>query len=154
MADKPTVQGWQQKWQYRVKIDGFDAAYFRKGDIPNGEIEQSTFSPIGRVHDQKLPGRIKFSDITLEKGIKVGNDMAAEDWMRAAVNAEKNELGSPLEFQKTIEIERLDRRGKVIDRYTVYKAWCCKIEGDGWDGESSDPAIEKITICYDYYVHK
>lgn len=154
MADKPNVQGWQQKWQYRVKIDGFDAAYFSKGDIPSAEIEQSTFSPAGRIHDQKMPGRIKYSDITLEKGIKVGNDMTAEDWMRAAANPETNELGSPLSFQKTVEIERLDRRMKVIDRYTLYKAWCCKIEGDGFDDTSSDPAIEKLTICYDYYVHR
>ena len=154
MGDKPTVQGWQQKWQYRVKIDGFDAAYFSKGDLPSSEIEQSTFSPIGRIHDQKLPGRIKYSDITLEKGIRAGNDMTAEDWLQSAANPETNELGTPLSFQKTVEIERLDRRGKVIDRYTLYKAWCCKIEGDGFDGESSDVAIEKLTICYDYCVHK
>ena len=33
-------------------------------------------------------------------------------------------------YTKQVELERLDRRGNVIDRFILHEAWCKKIEYD------------------------
>lgn len=68
MADKPRTTGLTQRWQYRVRLGAMEAAYFQKGNLPSKEIEESTFKPAGLIFDEKYPGRIKYNDITLEKG--------------------------------------------------------------------------------------
>jgi len=44
-------------------------ALFRKGTEPNTEFEEVAFAPAGSMFDQKVAGRVKLDDVTLEKGI-------------------------------------------------------------------------------------
>lgn len=66
-----------------------------------------------------------------------------------AADGPNNELGSA--YTKQVELERLDRRGNVIDRFILHEAWCKKIEYDDFGDGSSDANMEKLTICYTYY---
>ena len=151
MAVKPTVSGVAQKWQFRLRIEGFDAALFTKCDMPSCEIEKMSFSSAGSIHDQNFAGRVKFNDITAEKGLVVdGVDLSVWKWLKQAANAETNELGKASSYKKTVELERLDRRGEVLERWILNGAWCQKVEGDGFEAGSSDALIEKMTIVYDY----
>ena len=151
MAVKSTVTGVAQKRQFRLRIEGFNAALFTKCDIPAYEIEKVSFSAAGNIHDQNFAGRVKFGDITAEKGMVVdGADMNVWNWLKQAANAESNELGLPSAYKKTVELERLDRRGEVLERWIPNGAWCQKGEGDAFEGGSSDAMIEKMTIVYDY----
>ena len=149
MADKPRTTGVTQRWQYRVRLGAMEIAYFQKGNLPSKEIEESTFKPAGLIFDEKYPGRIKYNDITLEKGQRIGNDLEADEWFNSAADGPNNELGSA--YTKQVELERLDRRGNVIDRFILHEAWCKKIEYDDFGDGSSDANMEKLTICYTYY---
>jgi T4-like virus tail tube protein gp19. len=57
-----------QNWQFAIEVNGFDVALFHKGQEPKTEFEEVAFAPAGSMFDQKVAGRVKFEDITLEKG--------------------------------------------------------------------------------------
>ena len=72
-----------QNWQFAIEVNGFDVALFRKGQEPKTEFEEVAFAPAGSMFDQKVAGRVKFEDITLEKGVlQDGSDEAARDWIK------------------------------------------------------------------------
>jgi len=58
-----------QNWQFAIEVNGFDVALFKKGQEPKTEFEEVAFAPAGSMFDQKVAGRVKFEDITLEKGM-------------------------------------------------------------------------------------
>ena len=75
-----------QNWQFAIEVNGFDVALFRKGGEPKTEFEEVAFAPAGSMFDQKVAGRVKFDDITLEKGVlQDGADVAALDWINPAL---------------------------------------------------------------------
>ena len=62
-------------------------ALFRKGTEPKTEFEEVAFTPAGSMFDQKVAGRVKFDDVTLEKGVlQDGSDQAALDWVKQLVD--------------------------------------------------------------------
>ena len=65
--DVAMPQSFYQNWQFAIEVNGFDVALFRKGQEPKTEFEEVAFSPAGSMFDQKVAGRMKFDDITLEK---------------------------------------------------------------------------------------
>ncbi len=76
-----------QNWQFAVEVNGFDVALFKKGQEPKTEFEEVAFAPAGSMFDQKVAGRVKFEDITLEKGIlQDGSDEAAREWIKKQVD--------------------------------------------------------------------
>ncbi len=62
-------QSLYQNWQFAIEVNGFDVALFKKGQEPKTEFEEVAFAPAGSMFDQKVAGRMKFEDITLEKGV-------------------------------------------------------------------------------------
>jgi hypothetical protein len=74
-----------QNWQFAIEVNGFDVALFHKGQEPKTEFEEVAFAPAGSMFDQKVAGRVKFEDITLEKGtLQDGSDEAAREWVKKA----------------------------------------------------------------------
>ncbi|MHB1462014.1 MAG: phage tail protein [Armatimonadota bacterium] len=145
-------QSLYQNWQFAIEINGFDVALFRKGQEPKTEFEEVAFSPAGSMFDQKVAGRMKFEDITLEKGVLAdGSDEAARNWVRqqAEVNAGVGAL--PDEYMRVVDIVRYDRSGSETRRWTLHGAWIKSLEYDELEGGSSDNTIEKISLCYQYW---
>ena len=125
------------------------------------------------MFDQKVAGRVKFDDITLEKGVlQDGSDTAALDWIKqevdlpapsrrrftatamervwqAGVNAVTGQL--PDEYMRDIDIVRYDRAGQETRRWTLHGAWIKVLEYDDLEGGNTENSIEKLTICYQYW---
>jgi len=141
-----------QKWQWGIEINGFNAALFSKGQEPKTEFEEVAFAPGGSIFDQKLPGRVKFDDITLEKGItQDGADKAALTWLLTQLVAGVGIGALPEVALRDVDIVRYDRTGKEIRRWTLHGAWVKVLEYEELEGGSSDNSIEKITLCYQYW---
>lgn len=152
MKSGNTPQSLVQAWQFGVEINGFDTALFRKGQEPKTEFDESSFAPGGSMFDQKLPGRAKFADITLEKGqLQAGADSAALAWVQTQVDVINVTGGLPSSFLRDVDIVRYDRTGKEIRRWTLHGAWVKSLEFDDIEGGKSDPSIEKITLAYQYW---
>ena len=145
-------QNLYQKWQFAIEVNGFDLALFSKGQEPKTEFEEVAFAPAGSMFDQKVAGRMKFEDITLEKGILAdGSDEAARTWVKQQANANYGVGALPQEYMRDIDIVRYDRTGMETRRWTLHGAWVKSLEYDELEGGSSDNTIEKISICYQYW---
>ena len=96
---------------------------------------------------------MKFGDITLEKGVLAdGSDEAARDWVRIQADVNAGVGALPEEYMRDIDIVRYDRAGNETRRWTLHGAWVKSLEYDDLEGGSSDNTIEKITICYQYWI--
>jgi len=145
-------QSLYQNWQFAIEINGFDVALFRKGQEPKTEFEEVAFAPAGSMFDQKVAGRMKFEDITLEKGtLADGSDESARDWVRLQADVNAGVGALPDEYMRDIDIVRYDRSGNETRRWTLHGAWIKSLEYDELEGGSSDNTIEKLTLCYQWW---
>ncbi len=137
----------RQSWQFIVRIDGFDTAYFQKATLPEPEVGVDNFSPAGSVRDTKFAGRITIGDCTLEKGMDAdGADMAAWQWLTTAVDTRTGDQGAPAEYKKDIEIVHVNRVGNPIQTWFLKETWCKKVSWGDNDGGSSEHVVETITL--------
>ena len=89
-------QSLYQNWQFAIEVNGFDVALFKKGQEPKTEFEEVAFAPAGSMFDQKVAGRVKFEDLTFEKGsLQDGSDESARDWIRRQVDVNTGTGGLP-----------------------------------------------------------
>ena len=91
---------------------------------------------------QKLTGKEKVGEVTLERGMYLTQEM--ESYYKTL-------LKNP-ESRSTVVIEYLDRYGSVTRTYKLANAWASKWEGSDLDATSSDVAIEKITLQFEYFL--
>lgn len=150
-----TPKSLTQQWQFGVVIDGFQAGLFTKSDLPEVEFDEVAFAPAGSLFDQKVPGRMKFSDITLEKGIPQDTfDSSLFDWVKkvVAISASNGATGGvPAMYLKNIDLIRYDRAGEEVVRFKLIGAWVKTAKfGDG-DGSQSDNMIESMTLSFQYF---
>ena len=149
----PTMpQSLYQNWQFAIEINGFDVALFQKGQEPKTEFEEVTFSPAGSLYDQKVAGRVKFEDITFERGVLAdGSDESARDWVRLQADVNSGVGALPDEYMRDVDIVRYDRTGRETRRWTLHGAWVKSLEYDELEGGSSDNTIEKMSISYQFW---
>lgn len=113
-----------QNWQFAIEVNGFDVALFHKGQEPKTEFEEVAFAPAGSMFDQKVAGRVKFEDITLEKGtLQDGSDEAAREWIKKQVDVNAVTGGLPADYMRDIDVVRYDRTGNETRRWTLHGAW-------------------------------
>jgi phage tail-like protein len=141
-----------QNWQFAIEINGFDVALFSKGQEPKTEFEEVVFAPAGSMFDQKVAGRVKFEDITLEKGVlQEGLDFATLLWLKLQVEVNLAVGGLPDTYMRNVDIVRYNRMGIETRRWTLHGAWIKALEYDALEGGNTENTLEKITICYQYW---
>lgn len=137
----------RQGWQFLVRVDGFDTAWFQKATIPEVELDVDEFNSAGSVRPTKFAGRAKIGDCTLEKGMNDdGADMAAWKWLTTAVNTKLGDQGHPRQYRRDIEVCHLDRVGNVIQTWLLKEVFCSKVSWSDVEGGSSDHMVETLTL--------
>lgn len=128
-----------QNWQFAIEVNGFDVALFHKGQEPKTEFEEVAFAPAGSMFDQKVAGRVKFEDITLEKGtLQDGSDEAAREWIKKQVDVNAVTGGLPADYMRDIDVVRYDRTGNETRRWTLHGAWVKALEYDELEGGNTE----------------
>ncbi len=141
----------RQRYRFAVLINGFDSMYFTTMDRPNVSFDVVEFNPAGSHRPEKLPGRVSFGALTLEKGVSaVGTDQAAYDWMKKQLDFLTGKGGNPTTILKDITIEEGDRSGKVVADYTLRGAFISEFDGGDLDGSDSENVMESITFEYQF----
>ena len=145
-------QSLYQNWQFAIEVNGFDVALFKKGQEPKTEFEEVAFAPAGSMFDQKVAGRVKFEDLTFEKGsLQDGSDESARDWVRRQVDVNTVTGGLPADYMRDVDIVRYDRAGNETHRWTLHGAWVKTLEYDELEGGNTDNTIEKLTLCFQFW---
>ncbi len=88
---------------------------------------------------RKLPGLKKFGNITLKRGVAVGQDFL--DWRKSVTDGDID--------RRDISILLLDEQRNEQVRYNLTSAWPCKWMGPEFKGNANEIAIETLEICHE-----
>lgn len=149
-----------KKFKFVVEIDGIVSAGFRTASELSVEVAKVEYYEGGSLIPDKSPGRLSFTDVTLERGATTDRDLF--DWMEQVADAAAA-AGPPREgvgsgsglvepaFKRMLDIVQLERDGSTLRRWRLHGAWPQKFVAGDWDNEADENVIESVTLTYDFF---
>jgi phage tail-like protein len=151
MAIVSTPRTFDKKWSFQLQIDGFGWAGFSKCSelkVTNAVVEHYEG---GTLIPQKSLGRVKYENLTLERGATRG-DIDMYTWMSMASSGPANLGVKEIAYKRHADLVQLDRDGEVLKRYTIFGCMPVEFTAGDWDNTSDDNVIEKMVLAYDYFI--
>jgi len=133
-------------FSFSLEVQGKIAGFFTEvtGLGSTTEVtEQKLTGPTGLQIVRKIPGRLKWEDMKLKRGITSATDMW--DWHKSILNGK---VGSEGRFNGSVVM--YDQAGTEKARWNFENAWLSGITGPAPKSDSSDLGIEEATITYEY----
>jgi len=138
-----------KKFKFIVEIDGVSYAGFQTCSELSVEVAKVEQWEGGSLIPDKSPGRLTFSDITLERGATDDQDLFL--WMRDVASAAANAGLVDPRYKKNADIVQQDRDGSTLMRWRCKQAWPTKFMAGEWDNGTDENVIESVTLTYDYF---
>ena len=131
-----------KNFRFLVEIDGIVQAGFSEAAIPDTtqepiEYREGSESPTVR----KLPGLIKYGNLTLKWGIT--DSLALYDWRKMV------EQGKTKDARRNLAVILMDEEGNAAARWEFYEAWPSKYDAPDLDGKGNDVAVETLEIVHE-----
>lgn len=150
------ARSFHKKFKFVVDIDGFaetvpgtGATGFQKCSELSYEVAKVEYSEGGALIPDKSPGRVTYSDVTLERGATRSQEMF--DWAKEVANAAANSGLIDPGYKRTVDIVQQDRDGSTLRRWRLFNAWPPKFVAGEWDNEADENVIEMMTLTYDTF---
>ena len=89
---------------------------------------------------RKLPGLMKYSNVTMKRGI-LAKDNDFFDWWT------KNQQGA--HEQRDITVKLMNEAGEETVTWSIVRAWPVKVEGPSLNAKGNEVAIESIEFCHE-----
>jgi len=124
---------------FRVEVDGMIRGAFTDVGGLDTTIEVTEFAEGGDRSARKLPGKVKYSNITLKYGLT--DDTFLYDWMRAAADGNVT--------RKSGSIVIMDLQGNEKVRWTFREAWPTSWKGPTLAAKGNEYAIEEIDLAHE-----
>ena len=126
-------------FRFLVEIGGVSYGMFRECSGFSTEIT-ITENPQGGVPEsQKLPARVKYTNIVLKYGVTDSRDLY--DRHREAIKGNIQ--------RRNGSIVLLDSRGQERVRWNFFQGWPSKWDGPDFNAASDDIAIETLEIAHE-----
>jgi phage tail-like protein len=109
----------------------------------NEVVEYKASGPKGEYINKKIPGRMKWNNITLKRGITDAMDMWK--WRKLV------EDGKVDDARKNGSIVMFDQDGKEVARWNFVNAWPSKLTGPASDATKNEVGIEELEITLEGY---
>ncbi|MBX5457212.1 MAG: phage tail protein [Thermogemmatispora sp.] len=142
MAEKdPLVSSW-----FGVEFQGQIVGAFRECTGLGSEneiVEYKASGPRGEFVIKKVPGRLKWNNITLKRGITDSMDMW--QWRKLV------EQGKIDEARKNGTITMYNQQGEPVARWNFINAWPSKLTGPSANASNNEVAIEELEITHEGY---
>jgi phage tail-like protein len=127
-------------YNFLVEIDGITRAGFREcsgldTSQDAGEYREGT----DPLTVRKLPGLIKYSNISLKRGIT--DDAELWEWRKTVMDGKVERKNMSIILMNDAREEKL--------RWNVKNCWPTKWEGPGFNATSSDVAVETLEIAHE-----
>ncbi len=141
MADvrDPLVQ-----FHYAIEVQGVLKGYFTECSGLGSEhevIEHKAVDSKGKEVVQKIPGRLKWENIVLKRGIT--DNMDIWDWRKQV------EDGKVKDARKNGSIVMMDQDLNVVARWNFENAWPVKVTGPKLQSSSNEIGVEELTITHE-----
>ncbi len=105
-------------------------------------VEHKVVTEQGQEVVLKLPGRLKWENITLKRGITSNLDIWK--WRKEV------EDGDVDKARKDGSIIMFDQHLKEVARWNFERAWPVKVSGPQVKADSNEISIEELTIAHEY----
>ena len=131
-------------FHFMIDVQGEITGYFTEVSGLGSEseiIEQKVTNEKGIEIVKKIPGRLKWGDITLKRGITSSLDMW--NWRR------KVEEGKVTDARKNGSIVMFDQELQEKARWNFVNGWPTKITGPAPKTDSNEISIEELTIAHE-----
>jgi phage tail-like protein len=131
-------------FHYAVEVQGVIKGYFTEcGGIGSEHevIEHKYVDEKGREHIQKIPGRLKWENITLKRGITDAMDIW--DWRDQVVQGKVDDA------RKNGSIVMFDQTLKEVARWNFEGAWPVKVSGPQVKSDSNEFGVEELVITHE-----
>jgi phage tail-like protein len=143
-----TPRTFHKRFKFVVEAE-LASAGFQKCSELSVEIASIEYYEGGSLIPNKSPGRLKFADVTLERGATKDQDLF--DWFSEVASAAANAGLVEPKFKRNIAIVQQDRDGSTLRRWSLSGAWPIKFVAGAWDNESDENVIESVTLTYDFF---
>jgi phage tail-like protein len=130
---------------FEVQIEDKITGYFTEvsGLGSENEIaEHKVMGPGGIEVVKKIPGRLKWDNIVLKRGITSNMDLWT--WRREV------EDGNVESARTNGSITMLDQTGAEVARWNFERGWPTKISGPSPKSDGNDIAVEELTIAHEF----
>jgi phage tail-like protein len=131
-------------FSFHVELDGIDIGAFKECSGVDSEteiIEYKETTKDGKMIIRKLPGAMKWADVTLKKSIDSKKDLWK--WRHEV------ETGDIDAARRHGSIVLYDSKAKEIARWNFRDAWPSKWKGADLNAGENNVAIEEITLTHE-----
>jgi phage tail-like protein len=131
-------------FHFAIELQGQVTGYFTECSGLGSEhevIEHKVVDQQGREFIQKIPGRMKWQDISLKRGITSAMDIW--QWRKLV------EDGKVTEARKNGSIVMFDQQLTEVARWNFERAWPTKVTGPQLQSDSNAYGIEELTITHE-----
>lgn len=129
---------------FALELEGTIAGYFTECagiGSENEIIEHKVVDKQGHEIVRKIPGRLKWQDITLKRGIT--KSLQIWEWREQVIN------GGVDDARKNISITMMDREYKPTALWNFQNAWPSKVTGPALKSDSNEFGIEEVTLVHE-----
>jgi phage tail-like protein len=133
-----------QSFLFGVDIPGISNAYFTEISGLGSETEVIDHKVVGpKVAEivRKVPGRLKWTDITLKRGLTGNLDFW--DWFKSIHEGKVNDS------RKDGTLTMYDQAGDPVAEWTFDKAWPSKISGPNIKSDSGEIGVEEMVLVHE-----
>ena len=141
MATDPIVSAW-----FGVEFQNQVVGAFRECTglgSENEVVEYKASGPKGEYIVRKVPGRMKWNNITLKRGITDSMDMWK--WRKLV------ETGDVDKARKHGSIIMFNQAGTEVARWNFTNAWPSKLTGPTANATNNEVAIEELELTHEGY---
>jgi phage tail-like protein len=125
---------------FGVEIDGIEEAVFRECSGLESEIEVLSYEEGGvNDHPHKLPGRAKFPNVILKRGVTDSKDLW--EWFSGGIKGKIE--------RKTVHIILCNAKGEEVRRWTFDGAYPIKWTGPSLNANENTLAIETLELAHE-----
>jgi phage tail-like protein len=131
-------------FNFALELEGSIAGYFTECSGIGSEheiVEHKVVDKSGHEIVRKIPGRLKWQDITLKRGIT--SDMRIWEWRDDLV---KGDVGGA---RKNISITMMDRTYSPVAVWHFQNAWPSKVTGPSFKSDDNSFGVEEVTLVHE-----
>lgn len=131
-------------FHFGVDLSGKSIGFFMEcsGLGSENEVIESKVVQEGREITMKIPGRLKWENIVLKRGIT--SDLTIWDWRNQVVE------GNIDDARVNGSVVMYNQFGDEVARWNFLNAWPVKVTGPTPKADSNEVGVEELTITHEY----
>jgi phage tail-like protein len=131
-------------FNFLLELDGAIGGYFTECSGVGSEneiVEHKVVDSKGHEAVRKIPGRLKWTDISLKRGIT--SDLQIWAWREQVIT------GKMSDARKSVTITMLDREYKPVAKWNFTNAWPSKLTGPTFKADDNSFGVEEVSIVHE-----